>query len=254
MPNLCTDQELDYLKHRHGFPAETPLTLDEPYRFAHLPLIAPDHPDVIAVDPVKGYREGRHATVRSLVLPILYETLSASSAFSEMLADLKNGPLADKIAWDAFDARTGRLHATLCGELAGPAFDRISDAARQRLATLGPVACEVRGLFVGTKNLGRIYARVYPETRAGENVLHGIQGIMNYPKAGLFLVGLFNLNDHLSAREASTLGQIIERGWEQPFARLAVDELWVQESRDDLILDGSVYEVIPLRKAGSACG
>jgi len=254
MPSFCSDRDLGYLENRRRFPADTPLTLDETYRFAHLPLVEPDHPDVIDHEPVRGYRMGRHRTVRSLVLPVRYEALSTSPAFDAMLMELKSGPLATKIAWDAFDARTDRLHATLCGELAGPAFDRIPCDARELLAAIGPVACEVRGLFVGTKNIGRIYLRVYPETRAGENVFHTVQGALNYSKTGLFLIGLINLKDHLSADEAGVLGEIIDRTWERTFARLTIDRLLVQESRDDLVLDASAYEVIPLHTAGSVSG
>jgi hypothetical protein len=45
---LCGDDELDYLGSRTQFEQGQGLLLDEAYRLAHLPLVAPDHPRVIA--------------------------------------------------------------------------------------------------------------------------------------------------------------------------------------------------------------
>ncbi|KAK6019836.1 hypothetical protein OSTOST_14519, partial [Ostertagia ostertagi] len=68
--DLCADSELGYLKNRTRFaPGET-LLLDEAYRLAHLPLIAPDHPDVLRSRPDTAYRMGRHDRIFSLVLPV----------------------------------------------------------------------------------------------------------------------------------------------------------------------------------------
>jgi hypothetical protein len=44
---FCTDEELGYGRSRFLFAAGTGLRLDEAYRLAHLPLVAPTHPDVI---------------------------------------------------------------------------------------------------------------------------------------------------------------------------------------------------------------
>ena len=45
---FCSDDELGFERSRTRFPCGEGLTLDETYRLAHLPLVAPDHPRVIA--------------------------------------------------------------------------------------------------------------------------------------------------------------------------------------------------------------
>ena len=45
---LCDDEALGYVRSRTPLGAGQGLALDEAYRLAHLPLIAPDHPRVIA--------------------------------------------------------------------------------------------------------------------------------------------------------------------------------------------------------------
>lgn len=68
--DFCSDQELGYERGRTWFSAGAGLTLDESYRLAHLPLVAPDHPRVIPTRDGTTYRMGRHARTFSLVLPV----------------------------------------------------------------------------------------------------------------------------------------------------------------------------------------
>ena len=58
---LCRDDELGYLRSRTRFTAGAGLALDETYRLAHLPLIAPCHPRVIRAREGTTYDMGRHA-------------------------------------------------------------------------------------------------------------------------------------------------------------------------------------------------
>ena len=44
---FCSDEELDYGRSRFLFAPGKGFRLDEAYRLAHLPLVAPTHPDVI---------------------------------------------------------------------------------------------------------------------------------------------------------------------------------------------------------------
>ena len=115
MPAFCEDGELGYRRSLTDF--TTPLTLDESYRLAHLPLVAPEHPGVIARREGKFYEMGRHPAVHSLVLPVEDRTLRATSAFLVLEAELKAAPFAGKIAWDILPKRQDRLHATVCGSL-----------------------------------------------------------------------------------------------------------------------------------------
>ncbi|UYN94211.1 MAG: hypothetical protein KIT25_19550 [Enhydrobacter sp.] len=72
---LCGDDELGYVASRTRFVAGRGLPLDDTYRLAHLPLVAPDHPRLIARDEGRGYVMGRHERVTSLVVPVPGEAL-----------------------------------------------------------------------------------------------------------------------------------------------------------------------------------
>ena len=205
--------------------------LDEAYRLAHLPLVAPDHPKVVATRQGTPYDMGRHAKAVSLVLPVPDVDHLLEPA-------LKAEPFADKIAWDIAGRRRGKLHATLCG--APQAIDR------EGLSKIGPIAVGLRGLFSGNINHGRLYLRVYPEKRDGENQFERVQRLVGGRATGLYLVGLYNFVDDLDAREASALAALIERWWDRPILRWQVDVLWLLAAWDDLVLDGGVEETISL--------
>lgn len=205
--------------------------LDQAYRLAHLPLVAPHHPKVIAARPGTAYDKGRHPKAVSLVLPV--------PDFEGALdAELQAEPFARKIAWDIVESRRGKLHATLGGS--PPVFDRAT------LSSVGPITVELRGLFSGTVNHGRLYLRAYPEKREGENQLKRIQRLAGLRETGLYLVGKYNFTDDLDAKEAAALAALIDRWWDRPILRWQVDTLWLLAAWDDLVLDGSVEETISL--------
>ncbi len=245
---FCGDDELGYDRSRTPFAAGRGLALDEAYRLAHLPLIAPGHPDVISVRDGAYYDRGRHPKVFSLVLPVPWHALSASPAFRELEADLRVAPFAPKIAWQLMPQRRDRLHATVCGSLAvgQDAPPPITPAQRTELTSLGPVHVELRGLFSGNVNVGRLYLRVYPERRNGQNVLRQIQRALGRRETDLYVVGLYNLTDNLNAGEASALADMLERWWSRSILHLTVTHLWLLWAMDDLVLDGAVAEDILL--------
>jgi hypothetical protein len=105
---------------------------------------------------------------------------------------------------------------------------------------------ELRGLFSGNINVGRLYLRVYPERRAGANSLRQVQRILGRPETDLYLLGLYNLTDHLEANEAEGLQDIVARWWDRPILTLDVKCLWQLGSSDDLVLNSLVEQVIPL--------
>jgi hypothetical protein len=111
---------------------------------------------------------------------------------------------------------------------------------------LGPISIELRGLFSGNVNVGRLYLRAYPESRNGQNVFRQIQRIMGRRETDLYVVGLYNLTDDLDAAEAAALGDLIERWWSRPILRFEVDHLWLLRATDDLVLDSAVTEAVPL--------
>ena len=251
-PVFCPDEALAYRRSRTVFVPGDGLVLDESYRLAHLPLVAPGHPRVIPSREGRHYDHGRHPRVVSLVLPVPQASLAAAPAFAALERELRASPLAGKIAWDVAARRADRLHATLCGSLAvGPdAEPSLTDGQRAALAALGPVAVELRGLFSGNVNLGRLYLRVYPERRDGADMLATIQRIVGRPPSGLYVVGLHALTDDLDPAEAACLADLIERWWHRPILRLTVEALWLLWATDDQVLDGGVLAIVPL--AGGA--
>ncbi|MCF4129445.1 hypothetical protein [Methylobacterium sp. SyP6R] len=247
-PVFCPDGALAYDRSRTVFVPGRGLALDESYRLAHLPLVAPDHPGVIPTRENRYYTRGRHPRVVSLVLPVPQAHLAAAPAHAALERDLRAAPFAHKIAWEVAARRADRLHATLCGSLAvGPeAVPVLTPAQQAALAALGPVTVELRGLFSGNINLGRLYLRVYPECRDGIDVLAEIQRIMGRPASGLYLVGLHALTDDLDPAEAAFLAEMIDRWWDRPVLRLTVDALWLLWATDDQVLDGGVLAQVPL--------
>lgn len=244
--DLCRDDELGYERSRTRFTAGAGLALDEAYRLAHLPLVAPDHPGVIATREGTAYAMGRHPRAFSLVLPIPWEALVRSAAYRDLERELRAAPFAPKIAWSLLERRREKLHATICGALAIGEPPTVDERHRRELVALGPVHVELRGLFSGNVNVGRLYMRAYPERRDGVNVFRQIQRTFGRRETDLYVVGLYNLTDDLDPAEAAVLGRTIERWWDRPILRFAADRLWLLGAMDDLVLDSAVAETIPL--------
>jgi len=243
-PIFCQDAELGYRRSLTDFSA--PLQLDESYRLAHLPLVAPEHPGVILRREGKFYEMGRHPLVFSLVLPVDDAVLQASPAFRALEEELRIAPFADKIAWEILPKRRDRLHATVCGSLGIEEPPAITQATREALGGIDPFAVELRGLFSGNVNRGRLYLAAYPEKRAGANLLQAVQAAFGRPPGDLWLVGLYNLKDDLDAAETAALADIVARSWNRPLLRFTATTLQVMSAGDDLVLDGAVEVTLPL--------
>jgi hypothetical protein len=243
---LCDDHELAYLASRTPFEQGRGLALDDAYRLAHLPLVAPNHPGVIARRDGTYYDRGRHDCAWSLGIPVADQLLRLSEAYLTLEAELKASALAPKIAWNIVELRRHKLHATICGSLSvgtSPSLDRTQ---RDALRALGPISVGLRGLFSGNVNRGRLYLRAYPEKRDGINMIRRIQQVMGRPETLLYVVGLYNLVDDLDAAEAIVLSDLIARWWDRPVLRFQVDALWLLGATDDLVLGDHTVETIPL--------
>jgi hypothetical protein len=246
-PDFCTDSELGCDRSRSIFNQGEAFRLDDAYRLAHLPLANPSHPDVIAHAPGKSYAMGLHPRVHSLVLPVSSADLAGSAVFRQLEDEIRASILAPKIAWDIVKLRQDKLHATIAGSLgAGEACPVLPPDALAGLARLGPLRVQLRGLFSGNVNKGRLYLKAYPEKRDGQSVFHLIQKLLGRPATDLFVVGLYNLIDHLEPEEATVLAQIIERWWQVDFLEIMVRELWLLSSLDDLVLDSRIENHISL--------
>lgn len=243
-PLFCSDAELGYRRSLTNFSA--PLLLDDSYRLAHLPLVAPQHPRLIARREDGFYEMGRHARIFSLVLPVGDAALRASPAFLALEEELKAAPFANKIAWEVLARRRDRLHATVCGSLGIEQPPVVPPQAQDALRRMRPFDVELRSLFSGNVNRGRLYLAVYPEKRGGTNMLQAVQAAFGRAPGDLWLVGLYNLTDDLDAAETAALAGIVARWWNEPLLRLTVTELQVMGAGDDLVLDGAVATALPL--------
>jgi hypothetical protein len=245
--DFCTDSELGYDRSRSIFTPGEAFRLDDSYRLAHLPLVNPSHPDVIATDAGKSYAMGLHPRIHSLVLPVSATHLAGSTAFRQMDDAFRRSILAPKIAWDIVERRQDKLHATIAGSLGeGEICPVLPPGALAALARLGPLRVHLRGLFSGNVNKGRLYLKAYPEKRDGQNAFHLIQRLLGRPTTDLYVVGLYNLTDHLVLEEAAVLARIIEHWWQQALLEITVHELWFLSSRDDLVLDSRIENHISL--------
>ena len=249
---FCSDDELGYEQSRTRLRAGEPLRMDEVYRYAHLPLIAPDHPATIRANPAKGYRIGRHEMSYSLVVPVPAAALARSDAYQALERELRAASFGRKIAWDLLERRQSRLHATICGSLPAGASP-IPGALVDALIRLGPIRVQLRGFFSGNLNVGRLYLRTYPERRDGENLFQRIQTILGRPQTKLYLVGMFNLLDDLDASETAELLTLVQEAWDREIADLTVTELWVLCAADDLVLDSEIVMRIPLETPEVGC-
>jgi hypothetical protein len=246
-PDFCTDSELGYDRSRSIFNQGEGFVLDHGYRLAHLPLVNPLHPDVIASVPGKSYAMGLHPRIHSLVLPVSAAELAGSAGFREMEDQLRRSIVAPKISWDIVERRKDRLHATIAGSLGeGEPAPVLPPDALAALARLGPLRVQLRGLFSGNVNRGRLYLKAYPETCDGQNPFQLIQRLLGRTATDLYVVGLYNLTDHLTPDEATVLAQIIERWWQQDLLEITVHELWLLSSCDDLVLDSRIENHISL--------
>lgn len=246
MPTLCSEDELGYERSRTVFIPGAGLALDETYRLAHLPLIAPEHPSVIPRRDGTFYQMGRHPRMFSLVLPVPAAALRDSPGYRELEAELRTTPFAPKIAWRLLNRRWDRLHATVCGSLSEGEPPELDQAALNELAHVGPIEVELRGLFSGNVNVGRLYFAVYPERRDSENLFHRVQRILGRRETDLYVVGIYNLVDDLDPDEAAALESVIQRWRDRPILRFSADCFWLLGAMDDLVLDGSVERTIPL--------
>jgi hypothetical protein len=247
-PRFASDRDLRYAEQAFRFEPARALRLDGAYRANQLPLANPGHPDVVARVAGEDGEMGRYATARvSLVVFTPLDDLLASPPYRELVARHQRSRLAPWIAWDLLDRRRDRIHATVCARLT----TRLDPAELGRrlacLRQLAPFALRVTGPWVsGVFNLGRIYLPIYPEVRDGVDVLRSIQRAMGWTETGFYAIGLFNLLDHLGERETAELGEIVAAYRDTAVLELAVRELAVVATHDDLLLDSTVVERIPL--------
>lgn len=235
------DAQLRFAATRHVFEPNAPFELGPDYRLAHLPLVAPGHPRAIASVPGKDYRNGRYAKARdALAVHIPAAVLEASPVVKAVEAELKASAAGAAIAWDVGCRRRDVLHATIAGPFDPIAGDACARAAEAWLGN-GPSAIRLGGPFVGDRNHGRIYLRVYPEVRAGSDAYADLQRAVAARISGFYAVGLWHLARDLDASEAAALGAWLERHWSAEIAILPQPRLGMLRTTDDLALHSAEW-------------
>lgn len=247
MTSFCDDTVMAYDASRRSFAPGEALTFDDAYRLAHLPLVAPGHPEIIAGKDGTDYRNGTYQTSRhSLVVPIDAGKLAGSEAFRAFEAELRSFSFSDKIAWQIGRERTSKLHATIVGGLSEPDLAGSADAAAAALAPLGEISLRIGGPFLGRINTGRIYLPIYPCRFQGEDVFALVQRACGARQTRFYVIGTYHFAATLTAAETADLAGLAERWRRRTLAELPVRSLVVQATNDDLALSARVVATIPV--------
>lgn len=234
---FCSGADLRYEASRHRFVPDEGFALGEDYRLAHLPLVDPTHPKIIASVSGKDYDRGYYATPRhALAVHVATETLLASAIYRELDADLRGRAVAKRIAWTTQEKRRDVLHATIAGPVDGEGADAYLRAANAWLARAGNAAIRLGGPFVGNRNHGRIYLPVYPEKRDGLDLYADLQRAIGARESGFYAIGLWHLADDLDAGEAASLAAWLDRWGGETVAILDDPRLGILTTQDDQAL------------------
>lgn len=237
------DKTLGYHHAYQSHSAGDVLVLDKCYRRAHLPLVNPSHPDVIARD--EDYRMGTYNTHRhSLVLPVSNERLRQTATFVEIEKALRNASFTNKIAWDLLNKRKSLIHATISSGLKHDCVGHATSILQTFLDTQPVKRYRLSGIFMGPVNTGRLYLKVYPEVVGAGHIFGEIQSLLGLKQTQFFLVGYFNLTDHLNQSETQELSAILHRFSNEVLWEDALSELWIISTQDDLVLSGKITNKI----------
>ncbi len=235
--------ELAYEKARHRFPPGEPLLFDESYRLAHLPLVAPDHPDLIPSKAGTDYCMGRYPTARyGLVVPVSWRDLFASPDFLALDQALKDASFGAKLNRHINDERLPNLHVTIAGGLAEagiPASLRsitsVMEKAQFRYRLMGPL--------IGEKNLGRIYFPAVPEKLGDIDFFAELQAAVHRPQTGFYAMGYYHFTEELTPAEAQELSAIFREFQDAVIFEAETDRLGIIATNDDLTLSGRYVEL-----------
>jgi hypothetical protein len=219
------------------------LVLDKNYRRAHLPLVNSSHPDVITSD--EDYCMGTYNTPRhSIVLPVSDERLRQTTTFIEIEKALRNASFTNKIAWDLLEKRKNLLHATISSGLNDNCIELAIESLQTFMDTQPVKKYRLGGIFMGPVNTGRLYLKVYPEATGSGHIFGEIQSLLGLKQTEFFLVGYFNLTDHLNQPETIELSEILNRFYNETLWEDELRELWLISTHDDLVLSGEISKKI----------
>ncbi len=238
---FARDEELGYYAARRCFtPGET-LQFDDAYRRAHLPLVDPAHPRVIAA--AGDYRFGRYAARRySLVVPINAVALDNCAAFCAMDMHIRHANFAASIAWPIMAQRRAMLHATLCGGFSEQQLPALIAELQQWTSQQIKPGFLIGGLFNGNLNTGRLYLKIYPEVRGQENTFQAIQQAAGKAASAMWLAGYYNLHQELNAEQTQALAATLTQFSDQILLQQTCSELWLLATYDDFALSAKIIQ------------
>jgi hypothetical protein len=244
---FCDDSRLGYDASRRPFAPGESLAFDDSYRLAHLPLVAPQHPEIIRQVEGKDYVDGRYVLARySLVVPVPFGGLIGSETFQAFEREMRSTTFASKINWSLCDQRSDRLHATVVNGLQESDFERCANAVEAAVSQLGPLSMRLGGPFLGRMNTGRIYLPVYPQLVAGEDAFALVQNACGARVTRFYVVGYYHLTEALNVAETEDLARIAAKWQHRVLAEMPINSFDVQATNDDLALSARIVRTIQL--------
>lgn len=235
------DNLLQYDKFSWRLGNEKILRFDDSYRMAHLPLISPKHS--LCINQVNNfdYAYGSYGKPRySLIVPIDFETLKSSSAFTSCDTRLRDCSFAKKIDWNLVTKRKNKVHITIASGLLSDEANKILTTAARFVLSTGAIYFQVKGPYVGSKNTGRIYFPVYPENKNGKDVFASIQKAIGFPLTRFYAIGYYNLCDELDEVETTELRYFLNDWCDEILIQSCVKSFDILETHDDLVLNSKV--------------
>jgi hypothetical protein len=157
---------------------------------------------------------------------------------------MKSASFAPKIAWEMGERRRLRLHATLAGGIPQADLDRHVAAVQALLDHIGPISVCLKGPFLGTRNIGRIYFPVYPQKIRGEDPFALVQKGIGLAPTKLYLVGYYHMRNELDPLETRELAELLDQWCDRIVVTTTVPFLELYATNDDLALSARVYAKI----------
>ena|GEM_PF-492687 len=229
----------------YDFGSVRSLDFDERYRFAQLPLLAPNHPLAINTPADEDYECGRYATPKySLALPIPHSELERSNAYQALLRDIQSRAFSPKIDHELVARRRDRLHVTIVGKIDPGAIAETVRIASDIL-TREVTGFRMLGPFIGTFNTGRIYFPLLAQTTPRGCWLDRIHRAFGHDPASFHGMGYFNFVDELDENESRDLADFIGTWKHVTMFEGVARRLQIMATNDDLALSARTISMFP---------
>ncbi len=242
--SVAQDMIMAFSSQRKRYDGSHDLRFDRHYRVAQLPLVDSNHPLALNVDSDKNYRYGHREAKQSMIIPIDGDALFESQNLKDFVHRISNTSVGRKICWDMKRIRHEKLHATICGFSSQSALPKLPFETIQGIHAF---SFELRGLFMGNFNTGRIYICLYPECEEDTPITDRITDAIGIPANRLLLCGFLNLKEELTATEAKVLDELCSAASSIVFGSQVCEELIILESTDDLVLNSRIVDRLELR-------